>query len=219
MTVSVIIPVWNEESTIEGLLRALAREQPHEILVADGGSTDETAARAAGLARVIACTRGRGAQMNRAAREATGDVLLFLHADARPAEGVLRAIADSGAVAGNLTIRYDGDDGWAAAFDWINGVRCRFGIFYGDSGIFCRRDLFAELGGYQEWPILEDYEFARRLWKRGGVALLKHEIHVSDRRWRKDGVWRTMWWWFWIQGLYLVGMSPERLTQLYRNVR
>lgn len=219
MTVSVIIPVLNEESTISDLLDALAPENPHEILVADGGSTDGTLERVGGRARVIHCPRGRGTQMNRAAREASGEVLLFLHSDARPEPGFLAAIAQCPLPAGNFEILYDGGDLWSAAFTWMNRKRCRFGVFYGDSAIFCRRTLFEEMGGYREWPILEDYEFGRRLWRRGAVGFLKHPILVSSRRWQKDGAWKTMWWWFWIQGLYLVGVSPYRLDRLYRNIR
>ena len=94
-----------------------------------------------------------------------------------------------------------------------------FGILYGDSGIFCRRSVFKELGGYQAFPVLEDYEFARRLWKRGRLAFLDEPIHVSDRRWRQSSVLGTLWNWFWIQGLYLIGVTPERLARMYRDVR
>ena len=101
----------------------------------------------------------------------------------------------------------------------VNRARRRFGVFYGDSGIFCRRDVFEEFGGYKPYPILEDYEFARRMWKAGKLALLNEPIYVSDRRWRNSSLLRTLWSWFWVQALYLCGVSPERLARMYRNIR
>lgn len=223
MTVSVIIPVLNEEATIAELLRRLNDEHPHEILVADGGSTDQTRIVAAAGARVIETPCGRAVQMNRAAAAATGDVLLFLHADAIPRQGALAAIrtalADAQTVGGNFDIRYEGSDFAARSFTWINRKRREFGVVYGDSGIFCRRSVFEQLGGYREWRILEDYEFGKRLWARGRFAMLRHPIEVSARRWKKAGIWWTMWLWFWIQALYIAGVQPDRLANWYRNVR
>ncbi|MCC6390750.1 MAG: TIGR04283 family arsenosugar biosynthesis glycosyltransferase [Bryobacterales bacterium] len=223
ITVSVLIPTLNEESTIEPLLQRLASEAPFEILVADGGSTDRTAQLAAPHAAVLSCPRGRGPQLNHAARAARGDVLLFLHADVRPAPSSLAAIrqalADPSVAGGNFDILYEGNDTAARVFSWINRRRCRFGIFYGDSGIFCRRRVFHHLGGFRDIPILEDYEFGRRLWKHGRFLTLPHPIHVSARRWRKAGLFPTLWVWFWIQALYLSGVSPRRLSRMYRDVR
>ena len=107
----------------------------------------------------------------------------------------------------------------AAAFTSVNRWRRRLGVFYGDSGIFCRRKVFESLGGYAPWPILEDYDFARRLRKAGKLALLDEPIWVSDRRWRTSGLLPTLWSWFWVQGLYLAGVNPERLAGLYHPVR
>lgn len=223
ISISVVIPALNEKAAIVPLLRSLVAELPHEILVADGGSRDETAARAADWAKVIPSPRGRARQMNHAARVASGDVLLFLHADVLPDPGALdairRALAEPAVLGGNFRVCYEGEDAAAAAFNWINRQRCRFGIFYGDSGIFCRRLVFEQLGGYRDMPILEDYDFARRLWKHGRLAFLAHRIRVSDRRWRKSGLLVTLWRWFWIQALYLAGAPPDRLASLYRDVR
>lgn len=223
MRVSVIIPTLNEELTIGRLLNSLEQEAALEILVADGGSADGTIQVAEKRACVIRCPRGRSTQMNHAARQANGEILLFLHADVRLEKGaipaVLAAMRDPQTVGGNFRIRYDGDDVTAAVFTWINRQRYRFGVFYGDSGIFCRKNVFEELGGYAEWPILEDFDFAQRLRRRGKLALLPQTIHVSDRRWRRGGLLATMWNWFWIQGLYLAGVSPQRLHRMYRDIR
>jgi rSAM/selenodomain-associated transferase 2 len=222
-SISVIIPVFNEERILGGLLETIEREHPLEILVADGGSSDGTARMSSPAARVIPCPRGRAIQMNTAARSARGSVLLFLHADVRPEPGALQAIEkalhDPAIVGGNLDIVYEGADRVAKIFSWINRQRYRFGIFYGDSGIFCRRAAFESLGGFPDWPILEDYAFARKLVRFGKLAFLPHRIHVSARRWREAGLFATLWAWFWIQALYLAGVHPTRLAKMYKDIR
>lgn len=223
--VSVIIPAFNEQDTLAVLLPALIAQGPLEILIADGESTDGTARVCERFpeVRCIPSPRRRAVQMNRAAREARGDVLLFLHADVGLPEGAIAAVegvaGDPAVAGGHFDIVFEGGDVPAAVFTWINRVRYRFGIFYGDAGIFCRREIFEQLGGYEEWPILEDYDFARRLQKAGRVASLPDSLRVSDRRWRRGGLFATLWAWFWIQALYLAGVSPHRLAGMYRNIR
>lgn len=223
LAISLIIPVYNEEATIECLLNQTAGLCLAEVIVVDGGSGDSTVVRAGPQARVLETGLGRGVQMNAGARAAAGDVLWFVHADVelspRSVDAIRTALADPQVVGGAFDIRYEGDDFAARAFTTINRWRYRFGVFYGDSGIFCRREIFEALGGFVEWPILEDYEFARRLWKRGRVVFLDESIRPAARRWRKGGLWVTLWAWFWIQGLYLVGVSPHWLARMYRHVR
>jgi rSAM/selenodomain-associated transferase 2 len=220
--VSIIIPVKNEELILGALLCQLATLNPHEIIVVDGHSSDSTATVAARTARVLFCDGGRGPQMNAGAAVATGSILLFLHADVRPGTGALSAIRhaidDQGTVGGNLNIVFEGGRE-AAIFTLVNRIRRRCRIFYGDSGIFCRRDVFEALGGYKPWPVMEDYEFVSRLRRAGKLALLDTPIHVSARRWKEGGLWRTMWTWFWIQSLYLAGVSPFTLARWYKDIR
>jgi rSAM/selenodomain-associated transferase 2 len=222
-SISIIIPAYNEAGVIGTLLDNLDARGSVELIVVDGGSTDRTAEVAAERARVVRSELGRAAQMNAGAATASGEILLFLHADVLLGKGALdqirRAMANAGIVGGNFDIRYEGKDRAAAAFTRINRWRRSWGIFYGDSGIFCRRPVFEQLGGYRLWPIMEDYEFARRLSKAGKLAFLECPIWVSDRRWRKAGLFRTMWSWLLIQGLYSMGVPPRYLAPLYRHVR
>lgn len=221
--ISIIVPILNEAHTIRGLLDNLCELGPDEVVLVDGGSTDGTLELVDDRARLILGPRGRGAQLNEGARHSTGEVLLFLHADVRLQPGALQqireALADPRVLGGNFDIRFEGGDGVARFFDFVNRYRCYFGIFFGDSGIFCRREVFHRLEGYKPWPVLEDYEFARRMWRMGPVRFLREPIYVSDRRWRNGGLLRTMFSWFWIMSLYIAGVSPYRLARFYRAIR
>jgi rSAM/selenodomain-associated transferase 2 len=221
--ISVIVPVLNEEKCLPALLGDLEAQGPAEVIVADGGSTDGTAGIASRVATVVTSPPGRAVQMNAGARRAKGDVLLFVHADARFGPGALDAVRiamrDGRVTGGAFDIRYEGDDLAARVFTRVNRVRRSCGVVYGDAGLFCRRAAFERLGGYRELPIMEDYEFARRLLRSGRMAMLDEPIYISDRRWRKAGLLRTLFAWTLIQGLYSAGVSPRMLANLYPHVR
>jgi rSAM/selenodomain-associated transferase 2 len=225
MRVSIIVPTLNEEAGIAAFLAALVPLGAHEVIVSDGGSADQTREIAAAHgARVVTAPPGRGPQMNRGAAIAQGDVFLFLHADVRLQATALLAIeaalANPRHEGGIFDVHFDGDDWVAHSFYWIYHWRRYLGIFYGDAGIFVRREAFARLGGFRNYPIMEDYEFGRRLFGWGGrMAFLAEPIRVSDRRWRQAGLARTLWAWVVIQTLYSLGISPERLGPIYRQIR
>jgi rSAM/selenodomain-associated transferase 2 len=221
--ISVVIPAWREAGAIEGAVRS-ALAIGDEVIVADANSPDETAAIAerAG-ARVILAPRGRGPQLDEGARASTGDVLLFLHADARlpPAarEAIWRALSSPAIVGGTFLLRFEPSTRAARVFSWANDVRRRrLGIYYGDSAVFMRRRAYDSLGGFRPLPLFEDYELFRRLERLGPTAYIRDvEVTASARRFERAPV-KTLLLWSLLQVLYSMGASPERLARLYRRV-
>jgi rSAM/selenodomain-associated transferase 2 len=188
---SIIIPVLNEEARIRKTLADLVGLGAAEVIVADGGSVDGTRALAslATGVRVIRAPPGRGPQMNAGAAAATGDVLLFLHADVRlPASAwrdIQAALGDSDVVGGAFRTHTVADDGRTRPARWLRlaDLRSRyFRLPYGDQAVFVRRAAFQRIGGFPAVPLFEDLEFSRRLWRVGRVRTLPSEVTVSGRR-------------------------------------
>lgn len=224
MRCSVVIPTLNEARTISRTLRRVERMHPHEIIVSDGGSADGTPELAASLATVINGRRGRGRQLNAGAAAASGDVLLFLHADVTLPHHALSAIDEAldepQIVGGCFRVRFGSAPHQAfisASYDLLRlGGRA---IVYGDSTIFARRDAFEEMGGFADWPIMEDVNFVSRLRQRGRFVELPLAVVPSSRRWRRDGLWRTWASWWAVQLMFGAGVSPAWLGRFYRHVR
>lgn len=230
MKISIVMPVLDEATGIADALAALAplREAGHELIVADGGSTDGTPAlAAAGADRVIAAPRGRARQMNAGAAAARGEVLLFLHADTRlppDADRLVQQALAGGAHWGRFDVRIVGDGGGGSAMfpviAALMNLRSRLsGIATGDQALFVRRPLFDQLGGYAGQPLMEDVELCRRLKAlpaAGAPACLRERVATSGRRWQKHGVWRTIALMWWLRWRYWRGASPEQLARLYR---
>jgi rSAM/selenodomain-associated transferase 2 len=222
-TLGIVIPALNEEETLRRTLPA-ALAAADEVVVSDGGSTDGTVelARRAG-ARVVTGPPGRGGQLNRGAAATTAGVLLFLHADttlpAGGAEAVRRAVA-RGAAGGGFLLRFDVDrPSQRLGARWIN-LRTRiFRLPLGDQAQFATREAFERLGGFRDWPILEDLDFARRLRRTGRTALIEQPVTTGARRFVEQGAVRTVAtnWLIWL--LFLLGVSPHRLARLYRHIR
>lgn len=221
MSVSIIIPVLNEEAILEEALLSLRREQgPHEIIVADGGSTDRSREIAARHAVLIRAAKGRANQMNEGARRATGDILLFLHADSRLPPGACRDIeraVRSGPPAGRFRLRFDHDGFLLKLYSAYTRFQC---FSYGDQGFFVSRDLFFEMEGFNPAVPFEDLEFYKRLLARVRPRILTAEVTTSARRFLQMGTLRQKWINFVLVTLYYAGIDITRLkARLYPDIR
>ncbi len=227
MRLSIIVPALDEAAGIAATLERLRplRAVGHEVLVVDGGSSDATAAVAAPLAdRVLEAPRGRASQMNAGAGAATGEVLVFLHADTRLPEGADRLILDGLAARGRLWGRFDvrieGTHPLLGVVAWLMNRRSRWtGIATGDQAIFVRRDAFAAVGGFPPLALMEDVALSARLKRLGRPLCLRARVVTSGRRWERHGVVRTILLMWWLRLRYFLGDSPERLAQVYYGAR
>jgi rSAM/selenodomain-associated transferase 2 len=223
--ISIIIPTLNEDGCLEATLQRTRRlPGEKEIIVTDGGSTDKTCDIARRYGRLIQAPRGRGTQMALGAEESRGDILLFLHADCWLEGGALEGAEEAvarGAVAGCFRQRID-QPGMAYRLieSCANFRACVLGLLYGDSGLFVRRDLYFQAGGFPKEPLLEDLLLGRNLRRLGPVLLSSQGlIHVSARRWQQRGVLRTTLLNWFITASFLLGVSPRRLARWYEAVR
>ena len=222
MKISIITPIYNESSKIEVFLRELRKlSGDFEVLFADGGSTDDTVSKIPTDYRVIPCGKGRAVQMNTAAKEATGEYLWFLHCDSRIPKDALLQIADSGAGFGCFHIGFDYDGPFMKCNTFMSNRRAIMDhIAFGDQGIWIDRQLFLDQGGFPELPIMEDYEFSRRM-KRQKIPLkvLPGRIITSGRRYRTGHPLKTMWSMIWLRHLYRRGMDIQEIARRYKDIR
>ena len=220
LKLSIVIPVLDEAGRIEAALRALAplRGRGCEVIVADGGSADATPALAEPLCdRVVSSARGRGVQMNAGARHASGDALVFLHADTHlPFDGdlfVRKALERH--LWGRFDVEIVGRHRLLKVVAWAMNLRSRLsGIATGDQAIFVRRDAFP---GFAPIALMEDIAFSREMKRRGAPACLRERVRTSGRRWEKRGVLRTIVLMWRLRLLYYLGARPERLARLYES--
>lgn len=222
LRLSIVIPTLNEQANVALAVQRAWGLQPLEVIVADGGSTDETATIASAEgARVVHSSAGRGTQLNAGAIEASGDVLLFLHADTwlEPvaAQQIAAALTSPQTVWGAFYQAIDAT-GWKyRALERGNAYRARrIGLPYGDQAIFVRRQVFVAAGGFPDQPLMEDVDLSRRLRAQTMPALLDGPLHTSARRWQRQGVIRQTArnWAFLV--LWRLGVSPTRLARWYR---
>lgn len=216
---SVIVPTLNEADNLGPLLDRLAAAPGiGEVIVVDGGSTDGTPDLVKPPARVIDSEPGRGIQLRAGAAAASGDTFLFLHADVISPTDVatqVEAAIRLGCVGGNFRLRYP--NGGLLGY-WIQTLAPLYrglGRYYGDSGIFVRRDVYEAAGGFPHVPIMEDVIFVRRLERMGRTAYLSGPMKSSTRRFRKRPV-RTLLLWGAMQTLFALGVSPWKLSRFYR---
>jgi rSAM/selenodomain-associated transferase 2 len=214
---SVVIPTLNEEKCVADAVFSVRDEA--EVIVVDGGSGDATAdaARRAG-ARVVESPPGRGLQLDRGARAARGDWLVFLHADTRLEHGWSQALLGlpPDVVGGAFRLAVDSPRRAYRVIEAGVSLRCRlFQLPFGDQGIFARREIYGMIGGFPPFPVMEDVAFARRLARAGRMVFPAVRAFTSARRWERGGVMATTARNLGLQALYAAGCPPDRLARLY----
>lgn len=223
-TLTIVIPVLNEAAGLAAALRTLAplAARGAQIIVADGGSDDDSAAcaQAQGV-RVIAAPRGRALQMNAGAQQASGELLLFLHADTRLAFNadalIEQALAAGPEVWGRFDVRIAGKPWLLRVIAAFMNVRSRWsGIATGDQAMFMTRAAFRTVGGFPAQPLMEDIEMSARLLKLSRPVCLRARVVTSGRRWEARGVWSTLVLMWRLRLAYWRGAAPERLAELYQ---
>jgi rSAM/selenodomain-associated transferase 2 len=222
MKLSIVMPVLDEAASIEAALSALARYRARgiEVIVADGGSRDDTAARARPFAdRVLSAPRGRSVQMNTGAAAASGDVLLFLHADTRLPEDadrlVLDGLAQSGRTWGRFDVRFDAGGLLSLVALMMNWRSRATGIATGDQALFVTRAAFERAGGFPAIALMEDVALSARLKRLDRPLALRARVTTSARRWRKHGTLRTVLLMWRLRLAFFLGTDPAKLARQY----
>jgi rSAM/selenodomain-associated transferase 2 len=218
---SVVVPAWNEAQAIASALVKLQplREKGHEIIVVDGSSRDDTAARASPWADlVLTSPRGRARQMNAGARAASGDALLFLHADSYLPEGADGFVAEAlrRAQWGRFDVRLSGTHPLLRVVERMMNWRSRAtGIATGDQAVFVHRELFDRVGGFPDIALMEDIALSTRLKRCGPPACLKARVIASSRRWEQRGIVRTIVLMWGLRLAFFLGADPRELARRY----
>jgi rSAM/selenodomain-associated transferase 2 len=217
MKISIIIPVLNDSHALAALLPSLANSSA-EIIVVDGGSTKlpQELVEQYG-ARLVTSAAGRATQMNVGAKQATGDVLLFLHADSQlpdSFESAIQSGMEAGREWGRFDVQLSGQHPMLRVVEWMMNQRSRLtGVCTGDQGIFLTKNAFENVGGYPEIPLMEDIELSVRL--KAAPYCIRQKLVTSSRRWEEKGVYQTIWLMWSLRLRYFFGASPESLVQRY----
>jgi len=218
MKLSVIVPVLNEGDRLSSFLDALPLGDPEvEIILSDGGSTDNSMSLAGDrVDRIVVSAKGRANQMNAGARHATGEYLLFLHADTYLPEGFKSMILMGSVEWGRFDVRLSGQH-WAFRMIefMMNWKSRKTGICTGDQGIFVKRSLFESMGGYKTIPLMEDIELTSRLSKLNKPLCIRVPLMTSSRRWETQGIIKTMLLMWYLRIRYATGTSPDILVKKY----
>lgn len=227
MRLSIVIPALNESGNIVATLAPLQamRARGVEVLLVDGGSSDTTAQLAASLVDcLVSAAKGRALQMNAGAAAATGDILLFLHADSVLPSGADQMIFDglrSGSHAwGRFDVAIEGRHLFLPVVAWFMNIRSRLtGVATGDQGLFMTADAFSRAGGFAKIPLMEDLAICDALRRSGPPLCLRQKISTSGRRWEQHGVWRTILLMWRIRLAYFFGADPVDLHRTYYGAK
>ncbi|MDB9822593.1 TIGR04283 family arsenosugar biosynthesis glycosyltransferase [Deltaproteobacteria bacterium] len=217
---SIIIPAMNEQSNISATIHS-ARDRDAEIIVVDGGSTDETREEAILLgARVLSGTPGRALQQNLGASVSRGKTLLFLHSDTLLPKSymnlIFETLMDPGVAAGAFRFKTDHNSPSMKIIELAANIRSQYlNLPYGDQGLFLKKTVFDTVGGFPDVPIAEDLYLVRRLARTGRIRIAKDYVITSARRWQRLGIFRTTLINYLILAGCIAGVSPQRLASLY----
>lgn len=224
--ISIIIPVLNESRILRSTLGRLRITDNEELIVVDGGSSDETTSIASEYTgKVYTARSGRAHVMNHGAQKASGDILLFLHADCvlpdRAFHLIRDLLKDRRTVAGAFSLRVDAPDLRFRAIEMGTRIRSRLTrLLYGDQAMFLRKETFDSIGGFAPIPLMEDIEITQRLRGKGEIVFLRQQVTVSARRWLAEGaLYTTLRDWMNVVLYSVLKVSPERLIKYYRDVR
>ena len=224
MKISLIVPVYNESTTIDPMLSQLDMLPGEwDILFADGGSRDDTLAKIGSRYRVLNSSRGRANQMNYGAANASSEILWFVHCDSvlpKDAHAQISQAIAQGRQWGCFHIGFDYDGPFMGCNTYLSNCRARRGIAFGDQGIWVRKVVFDAMGGFPDLPIMEDYEFSLRM-KAANIPIcqLPGRIITSGRRYEKRFPLLTMWQMFHLRCLYRKGMDIQEIARRYKDIR
>lgn len=225
---SVIIPTLNEEKRILNLINYIKNEElKTEIIISDADSSDKTKAIAAaeGVKIINNKKANRGLQLNRGAELASAPVLLFLHADSKLENSALTQLisqmgSDKELIGGCFKLKIESEHPLLKFISWSSNLRAKYlNLIFGDQGIFIKKEIFFDLGGFPEIELMEDWEFSKKMAAAGKLIYLNKKIYTSARRWQEYGVLKTILLMHKIKFLYFLGCSPKKLKKIYRNSR
>ena len=227
MRLSIVIPALNESGNIVATLTPLQGMRAHgaEVILVDGGSIDATTQLAAPLVDcVVKSIKGRAVQMNAGAAAATGDALLFLHADSILPPGadklILNGLQSESRAWGRFDVSIEGVHFFLPVVAWFMNIRSRLtGVATGDQGLFMTADAFSRAGGFAKIPLMEDLAICDALRRSGPPLCLRQKISTSGRRWEQHGVWRTILLMWRIRLAYFFGADPVDLHRTYYGAK